>query len=40
MCLVCSQIGCRGTEHTATLSIRVGPLGLLDAVLSEASYEL
>jgi hypothetical protein len=39
MCLVCSQIGCRDTEHTTTLSmrervernIRVGPLGLLDA---------
>jgi hypothetical protein len=39
MCLVCSQIGCRHTEHTTTLSMRerglnktsVGPLGLLDA---------
>jgi hypothetical protein len=39
MCLVCSQIGCRDTEHTTSLimrtwierNIRVGPLVLLDA---------
>jgi hypothetical protein len=40
MCLVCSQIGCRDTEHTMTWSMREhqiernvksGPVGFLDA---------